>query len=98
MCALGVSVLECPCMCECVCVHVCMRVCFSCPFVCLGLAVDFAIFVPHHGLVLKHLMINCNVDTYPSTGVTECDTEIETENGLGGHCGVIEDEVMLEKA
>ncbi len=31
------------------------------------------------------------------SSVCECDTEVETEDGLGGHCGAIEDEVLLEK-
>ncbi len=33
----------------------------------------------------------------PISGSTEYDTEAETEGGLRGHCGVMEDEVLLEK-
>ncbi len=60
----------------------------------------FAIFVPHHGHVLKHLSHNCDVVTRPISwepGTTERDTEVDTEGGLGGHCSAVKDGVLLEK-
>ena len=53
-------------VCVCTCVCACVLVVRLCAW---GLVANFAIFVPHHGLVLR----------------------------LDGHCGAIEDEVLLEK-
>jgi len=77
---------------------VCMRVCFSSPLVRLETRCDLHdICSAPRACPQTFADLTVAQSPGPSAGATECDIEVHTEGGLGGHCGAIEDEVLLEK-
>jgi hypothetical protein len=75
-----------------------MRVCFSSPLVRLETRCDLHdICSAPRACPQTFAALTVAQSPGPSAGATECDIEVHTEGGLGGHCGAIEDEVLLEK-
>jgi hypothetical protein len=95
MCVLGVNVCESVCMCECVCVCECVLVVRWCVWR-LGANLHDICSAPR-SCPQTFAALTVAQSPGPSAGATECDIEVHTEGGLGGHCGAIEDEVLLEK-